>query len=78
MNTRLTRVCNHLQCRNISKKVQFIFASLYGRIDLCEGIFASCKLPVQSSIHGDNTFVTCMKGLSEIAFLTDLIVTELM
>ena len=36
------------------------------------------SVSVQSSIHGDNTFVTCMKGLSDIVFLTYLIVTELM
>ena len=35
------------------------------------------NISVQSSIHGDNTFVTCMKGISDIVFLTDLIVIEL-
>ena len=30
-------------------------------------------ISVQSLIHGDNTFVTCMKDLNNMVFLTDLI-----
>ena len=30
-------------------------------------------ISVQSLIHGDNTFVTCMKDLNNVVFLTDLI-----
>ena len=33
-------------------------------------------ISVQSLIHGDNTFVTCMKDLNNMVFLTDLILRK--